>query len=243
MKSDDDFDLENGSSVLRPEELQMLKLIDCQLSVRFAFIRKVYSILSVQLLVTFGFILVGSLNSGVKSFLQTHAIILWVALGLSIVFIIALACVPAVRLNYPTNMIILFCFTILESYILAAISSLYETTSVIQAIAITIAITIGLTLYTFQSKRDFSVMGGGLYVVLMVFIFASFMRLFLPSSPILDTVWAGIGALIFSAYIVYDTFMLLNKLSPNDYVGAALSLYLDIINLFIYILELIGKRN
>jgi len=130
-----------------------------------------------------------------------------------------------------------------ESYLLGAISSVYETTSVYQAIAITLAITVGLTLFTFQSKYDFSAMGGVLFVLLALLLVGGILRLIFPFTPVLDTVWAVLGALVFSGYIVYDTFLLLHKLPPTEYVGAALSLYLDIINLFIYILELVGKKN
>ena len=50
-------------------------------------------------------------------------------------------------------------------------------------------------------------------------------------------------SLVFSLYIVYDTFLIQRKLSPDDYVFAALSLYLDVINLFISILQVIGGRR
>jgi hypothetical protein len=62
-------------------------------------------------------------------------------------------------------------------------------------------------------------------------------RMFFPHSPVADTMYACIGALIFSLYLVFDTYMILNKLSPDQYIMAALNLYLDIINLFLYILE------
>jgi len=239
----DDYDLEKGSSPITDEEFKFLTVIDCEIQTRLAFIRKVYTILSVQLLVTFGFVLVGTFSASVKLFLQANVPLLWVCLALSLVFVIILTCIPSVSYSYPSNLILLGCFTLCESYLLAAISSVYETSSVVQAIGITLAITFGLTIFTFQSKIDFSVMGGVLFVLLMVFVFGGFMRLFLPSTPFLDTVWAALGALLFSAYIVYDTFLLINKLRPEDYIVAALSLYLDIINLFIYILELIGKRD
>jgi len=239
----DDYDLEKGSQPLTEDEFRMLTVIDCELQVRFAFIRKVYTILSVQLLVTFGFVLFGTFSEPVKLFLRANVALLYVFLVLSFVFIIILVCVPRVQHSYPSNLVVLGCFTFCESYLLACIASVYTTSSVCQAIAITLAITVGLTIFTVQSKIDFSMMGGFLFVVLMVFVFGGFMRLFLPSTPLLDTVWAGLGALLFSAYIVYDTFMLMNRLGPEDYIMAAISLYLDIINLFIYILELIGKKD
>ena len=71
--------------------------------------------------------------------------------------------------------------------------------------------------------------------------------------PWLQNVYAGCGCLLFSMFIVYDTQMIMggkdaygndrNSISPDDYVFAALNLYLDIINLFIRILQVLGGRS
>jgi len=47
------------------------------------------------------------------------------------------------------------------------------------------------------------------------------------------------GALLFSGYILYDTSVIMHHMGPDDYVMAAISLYLDIINLFLYLLEIL----
>ena len=57
--------------------------------------------------------------------------------------------------------------------------------------------------------------------------------------------FGSVGALIFSLYIVYDTQMMMGgkhkySLSPEEYIFAALNLYLDIINLFLYLLSIFG---
>lgn len=61
-------------------------------------------------------------------------------------------------------------------------------------------------------------------------------------------VYASIGALIFSVYLVYDTQLMLGgkhkySISPEEYIFAALNLYLDIINIFLYILTIIGATK
>lgn len=58
-------------------------------------------------------------------------------------------------------------------------------------------------------------------------------------------VYASLGALIFSIYLIYDTQMMMGgkhkySISPEEYVFASLSLYMDIVNIFIYILTIIG---
>ena len=52
------------------------------------------------------------------------------------------------------------------------------------------------------------------------------------------------GALVFSLFIIYDTHMIMRKLSPEEYIFAAINLYLDIINLFLHILRMMSRdRN
>lgn len=54
--------------------------------------------------------------------------------------------------------------------------------------------------------------------------------IFLPYSRTLDMIIAGAGCLLFSAYIIYDTHMLLNRLSPDEWVLACVSLYLEYVH-------------
>ena len=62
-------------------------------------------------------------------------------------------------------------------------------------------------------------------------------------------IYASLGALLFSCYLVFDTQMMMGgkhkySISPEEYIFAALNLYLDIINIFLYILALVGgSRN
>lgn len=66
--------------------------------------------------------------------------------------------------------------------------------------------------------------------------------------PILNLVYACIGALLFSVYLVYDTQLMIGgkhkcSISPEEYIFAALNIYMDIINIFIYILSIIGASS
>ena len=61
-------------------------------------------------------------------------------------------------------------------------------------------------------------------------------------------VYGGIGALIFSVYLVYDTQMMMGgghkySISPEEYIFAAVALYLDIINIFLYVLRFVGAAR
>ncbi|KAG8179830.1 hypothetical protein JTE90_020813 [Oedothorax gibbosus] len=216
-------------------------------SIRMAFIRKVYAILMVQLAITFAFISLFVYSEPVRLYTQEHTEMIIIAVVLVFVLMIAMACCDNVRRTYPLNFICLFLFTFVESFLLGVASSTYKADEVMWAAGICAFICLGLTAFAFQTKYDFTMMGGMLFVTLLVFVIFGFLTIFLHNE-IVRLVYACIGALIFSLYLVYDTQLLIGghhkySISPEEYIFAALNLYLDIINLFIYILQIIGSRN
>ena len=68
----------------------------------------------------------------------------------------------------------------------------------------------------------------------MGLIVLGIVRLFVDFGPIVNTVYAGLACVLFTGYIVFDTWWLLNRVSPDDFVIISVNLYLDIINLFLY---------
>lgn len=56
-------------------------------------------------------------------------------------------------------------------------------------------------------------------------------------------IYGGLGAIIFSGYIIYDTNNLIKRFSYDDYIWAAVSLYLDIINLFLALLNILRATD
>ena len=102
--------------------------------------------------------------------------------------------------------------------------------------------------YACQTKYDFTDKGGYLLAVLVGLIITGFVNMFIQNN-VLQMICAGVGAILFSCYIVYDTQLIVGgshkkyQFSVDDYVFAAITLYLDIINLFLYLLELIGGRR
>merc|ERR1711860_88866 len=105
-------------------------------------------------------------------------------------------------------------------------------------------VTLGLTIFAFQTKYDFTTCGGMLCGLLCVLCLAGFCMIFVPYNKYVEIVYGSIGALIFSMYIVFDTQLMLGgnhklAIDPEEYIFAALNLYLDIINLFLYILRIV----
>lgn len=102
---------------------------------------------------------------------------------------------------------------------------------------------LGLTAFAWQTKIDFTKLSGSLFSLLIILIICGILASFIPS---LRVIYAGLGALVFSIFIVYDTQLIIGgehrklRLSIDDYVMAALSLYIDVIQLFLFLLTILG---
>jgi FtsH-binding integral membrane protein len=217
-------------------------------SIRAGFIRRVYSILSIQLLVTLAFVLLFVYHQGVKNFTHRNPQLMFIPMVGTIVFVCMIACCESVRRNSPTNLIVLGLFTLCESIVVGFISSTYAPEIVLMAVAITAAIVIGLTLFAFQTKYDVTSWGGGLCVILIVFSIGSIVVGIFFRTEFAHFLVACVGAAIFCLYIVYDTQIMMGgthkfSISPEEYVFAALNLYMDIIQLFIYMLRILQYLN
>lgn len=170
----------------------------------------------------------------------------------SIVIILAIVCTKTFSRNYPTNYIALFAFTFVEAIVVSIICLFYDATSVGIAAAMTALVTAGLTAYACMTKSDFTDMGAYLYAALLSLIVFGFVGSFFTAfyhTPWIQNLYAGAGCLIFSCYLVYDTQLILGgqhkkyQFGLDEYVFAALNIYLDIINLFLYILQLMSSRD
>lgn len=160
---------------------------------------------------------------------------------------IVLACCESVARKFPLNMILLMTFTVMESFIVGAISSVYKIDTVLIAVGITMVIVIGLTLFAFQTKYDFTGFGIYLFVFALILLVFGIVSIFIRSK-ILNIVYASLGAGLFSMYLIFDTQLMLGgkhkfSISPEDYILAALNIYIDIINLFLMILRLVSSAK
>jgi len=208
-------------------------------AVRLGFMRKVYSLLAIQLGIT---TLIGAallLTPGVKEMVQANSWMLFPAFILSFVLLIAL---QVKRKEHPTNLILLASFTVVEAYTVGVLVTFFDKMVVLQAFFLTAAVVAGLTAFTFQTKRDFSKMGAMLTAGLFVLIGGGFIQVFV-GGELTDTALAVGGALLFSLFIIYDTQMIMTRVCPEEYIMATIQLYLDIINLFIEILKILEKVN
>ncbi|WP_201352200.1 Bax inhibitor-1/YccA family protein [Hydrogenimonas urashimensis] len=136
------------------------------------------------------------------------------------------------------NMVMLFGFTFLTGITLVPLLAAVGMGVVAQAFFLTALISGGLSLYAMQSTRDFSSWGKPLLIALVILVVGSLINLFL-GSPMLQVVIASAGALLFSFMIIYDTQMIIRGAFATP-VEAAIAIYLDVLNLFISLLQILG---
>ena len=109
---------------------------------------------------------------------------------------------------------------------------------VMMALGGTGVIFLGLSAYALTTRRDFSFMGGFLFVGMLVVLAASLVNIFLQM-PLMSLVIPGAVVLLMSGFILFDTSRIING-GETNYVMATISLYLNIFNLFISLLQLLG---
>ncbi|KAJ1922320.1 hypothetical protein H4219_000182 [Mycoemilia scoparia] len=141
------------------------------------------------------------------------------------------------------NRYLLGLFTFMTSLTIGIVSVQYELDVVLQALILAIALFVSLTLFTFQSKYDFSKLGPILFFALLGVIFVGLINIFIPFGSTFRLVIAVVSVIIFCGFILFDTYMIINHLYPDQYIDACISLYLDFINLFLNLLRILGNSD
>jgi len=213
---------------------------EATLDIRMAFIRKVYAILTVQLLATTAISSVSFFNASYKNWIQSTPSMMWVSLIGAIVF---MGLTFWKRKSYPTNLIFLAGFTVLEAYSISVIVSFTDSRIVLEALIFTLGIFVALSLFACQTKYDFTNWMPYLFGALWVLILFGFMAMWFPKTSGVELGYGIIAALIFSGYILVDTQLIMRHYHVEEEIAAAISLYLDIINLFLAILRILNSQN
>nr|XP_018896738.1 PREDICTED: protein lifeguard 4-like [Bemisia tabaci] len=228
-------DIELGEDTITNDFYYKNNVSNASVNVRLGFLRKVYSLLLIQLLATISVGVAFTFNAKIRLYVHNND---WLV---SLTFLFAVIILIALHINrksHPLNLILLAAFTVVEATTLSVVITFYDLQVVLQALVLTFVVVTSLTAFTFQTKRDFSAIGLGLFAALLILVIASFLQLILGSTFLEFLIAAG-GALLFSLFIIYDTQMMMTKVSPEEYILATINLYLDIINLFMHLLHLL----
>ncbi|KAM0252324.1 hypothetical protein ACHAQJ_007762 [Trichoderma viride] len=213
---------------------------EATVDIRNQFVRKVYSILTVQLIATAALGAISFFSEGYKNWIQSHPGLVWASLFGAMIF---MGLTYWKRKSYPTNLLFLSLFTLTEAYSISVIVSFYQTRIVLSATIITAGIFLFLTAFACQSKYDFTSWMPYLFGALWGLVIFGFMAMFFPYSSTGELIYGGLAALIFSGYILVDTQMIMRHHHVEEEIAAAISLYLDIINLFLAILRILNSQS
>lgn len=217
-----------------------------ELDVRLNFIKKVFSILSVQLLITAIFVTGSCFSNDYKLFIRRNLWFFWVCLVVNIILLYVLVYVRTASRKVPINYCLLGLFTLTEAYLISCITAFTDPDSVFIAAALTAAIVVALTIYAFTTKKDFTICGGLLFTAVMgLFIGGILAAIF--QNKLLDILVSVLSVIVFSIYLIFDTQLILGKsklkLTIDDYIFAAMNLYIDIIRIFIEFLRIFGRSR
>jgi len=149
------------------------------------------------------------------------------------------------KAEFPMNIGLVLLFNFVMGVLISPAIFIYGRTQpglIAQAATLTLGAFGILTLYAFVSRRDFSAWGSFLTVGLWVLIGTMLLNLFFRNSMV-DVWLAGVTVLLFSGMLIFDTWRLRNHYGPDEYVGAAVQIYLDLLNMFMAILRLLGSRR
>lgn len=220
------------------------------LEVRSGFITKVYGIMTIQLVLTAAlacpFVMVVELREWVKI---TGQPLILCACTLNILFALVLACPWGCHKSmrtFPINYVLLAGFTLTEGLLVGVICAGYTLTSVLFAVFATGIQVFSLTMFAMTTKSDFT--GNSVYIfaaLMCMMIFSIFC--FLLPFPVVHKIACCMSILVFSFHLILDTQQLMREgklaFSIDDYVSAAIHLYIFNIQLFLYILQLFGHRE
>jgi len=215
-----------------------------------AHMNKVYGLMSVAMLIT------GAVAWGVGSNPQLVAAIFgsglkWVVMLAPLAVVFAFGAMIN-KMSTATAQLVFLAYSALMGLSISFIFAAYTGISVAQTFLVTAISFAGLSLYGYTTKRDLSAMGSFLMMGLIGLIVASLINLFIASSA-LNFAISVIGVLIFAGLTAYDTQNIKNTYlqlaaSDHDFIGkaailGALQLYLDFLNLFMFLLQFMGDRR
>ena len=215
-----------------------------------ALMRKVYTWMALALVIT-GFTAYGvAHNEALYMAIFTNRLLFWglIIAELALVFIVS---GMINRLSLTTATLLFILYSVVNGATLSIIFIAYSTSVITKTFFITAGMFAAMSVFGYSTKRDLSSIGRILFMALIGIIIATIVNLFVKSSGF-DLIISYLGVAIFVGLTAYDTQKIKNMLMTADGMDesvqkialmGALSLYLDFINLFLYLLRIFGNRN
>ncbi len=207
---------------------------------RATLVRRTYSLVFVSVLVTIAGSMFALSQPRILQAVAAHPFLAMIAMFAPLFLALR------ARDAFPANIGLVLLFTFGMGVVISPALYVYgqqQPGLITQAALLTIGTFGVLTGYAFVSRRDFSAWGSFFVVGLWVLIAVSLLNMFFRN-PAMDLWLAGVTVLVFSGLLVFDTWRIRNTYGPDEYVSAAVAIYLDVLNLFMAFLRIFGgNRN
>ncbi len=216
-----------------------------------AHMNKVYGLMSVAMVITAGVAWAVGTNEAMLAAIYTTPM-KWVVMFLPLAMVFAFGAVIG-RLSVAAAQLFFYAYAAAVGLSLAYIFAIFTGTSIASTFLITAIAFAGLSLYGYTTKRDLSGFGTFLVMGLIGLVVAMIVNIFLASSALAFAI-SVIGVLIFAGLTAFDTQTIKNTYLAHANAGdetwlgkaaimGALSLYLDFINMFMFLLQFFGNRD
>lgn len=214
--------------------------------------RNVYTWMAAGLLMTALTALIVADNYSIMYAIATTPALMW-GLFIAEIAMVLILSARIMKMSFLTAGLLFAAYAILNGVTMAFIFAVYTTASIAQTFFITAGTFAGMSIVGFTTKKDLSTMGRLLFMLLIGLIIATIVNIFA------DISWLGmlinyVGVLIFVGLTAYDTQKIKQMLQTYSEAGVtdqtnkiallgSLTLYLDFINLFLFILRIFGDRK
>ncbi|KAL0371268.1 UNVERIFIED_CONTAM: protein LIFEGUARD 2 [Sesamum angustifolium] len=225
-------DVEVGARPLYPMMLESPEL-------RWSFIRKIYTIVSIQLLLTIAVAAAVVTVHPIAHFFTTTGAGLALYIVLIITPFIVLCPLYYYYQRHPVNYFLLAVFTVALAFAVGLTCAYTSGKVILESVILTAVVVVSLTLYTFWAAKrghDFNFLGPFLFGAVVVLMLFALIQILFPLGRISVMVYGCLASIIFCGYIIYDTDNLIKRYTYDEYIWAAVALYLDVINLFLSLL-------
>ncbi len=214
-----------------------------------AFLMRVFTIMGIGLAITgvVAYLFAGAIASGA---VQISSGMAWFLMLMPLGFVLALS-FGVHKMSYATASVVFGLYAVAMGLSLSFIFFVYTAASIATTFFITAGMFTALAIYGYTTKRDLTKMGSYLFMALIGLIIASVVNIFLASS-VLSWVVSVIGVIIFAGLTAFDVQRLLwtgmqgdinSEVQKKNAVMGALALYLDFINMFLFLLRIFGGRD
>lgn len=237
-------ELNFGQAMSRDRELSMSQAFPILM-------RKVYVWMAFALVIT-GVCAFGVADSpGIITAIYSNQVILWGLVIAELALVIGITAAIN-KLSLTTATLLFILYSAINGVMLSSIFLVYTASSIASVFFITAGTFAVMAFIGYTTKTDLTSMGKILLMALIGLIIASLVNVFFVKSSGFDLILSYVGVLVFVGLTAYDSQKIkqMLQMAPDAGEGAqklallgALSLYLDFINLFIYLLRIMGRRE